>query len=163
MLAKPIAAETGWPLTLVVGGVSVGLLAAGLVSPRVGRTIGRDGGRPVLAASSVLLAIGLMSLGLARSPVTYVAAWLVLGLGAVGVVVPILPTTPLVLLASALFAKSSPRFDAWLRTTRLYKSYVVPFRETGGRPKLTGSGYCHLSLFKRSPWATMGRISCRTF
>ena len=62
----------------------------------------------------------------------FALAWLVLGLGAVGVVVPILPTTPLVLLASALFAKSSPRFDAWLRTTRLYKSYVVPFRETGG-------------------------------
>lgn len=62
----------------------------------------------------------------------FALAWLVLGLGAVGGVVPILPTTPLVLLASALFAKSSPRFDAWLRTTRLYKSYVVPFRETGG-------------------------------
>lgn len=38
----------------------------------------------------------------------------------------------LVLLASALFARSSPRFDAWLRSTRLYGSYVVPFRETGG-------------------------------
>lgn len=72
--------------------------------------------------------------------VLFVLAWLVLGLAAAGVVVPLLPTTPLVLLASALFARSSPRFDAWLRTTRLYKSYVVPFRETGGmtaRKKLT--------------------------
>lgn len=72
--------------------------------------------------------------------VLFACAWLVLALGAVGVVVPILPTTPLVLLASALFAKSSPRFDAWLRTTRLYRSYVVPFRETGGmtaRKKVT--------------------------
>lgn len=72
--------------------------------------------------------------------VLFACAWLVLALGAIGVVVPLLPTTPLVLLASALFAKSSPRFDAWLRTTRLYKSYVVPFRETGGmtaRKKVT--------------------------
>lgn len=72
--------------------------------------------------------------------VLFVLAWLVLGLGAVGVVVPILPTTPLVLLASLLFAKSSPRFDAWLRTTKLYRNYVVPFRETGGmtaRKKVT--------------------------
>ncbi len=72
--------------------------------------------------------------------ILFACAWLVLALGAVGVVVPILPTTPLVLLASALFAKSSPRFDAWLRTTRLYRSYVVPFRETGGmtaRKKVT--------------------------
>ena len=64
--------------------------------------------------------------------ILFALAWLVLGLAAVGVVLPILPTTPLVLLASALFAKSSPRFDAWLKTTRLYKSYVVPFREAGG-------------------------------
>lgn len=72
--------------------------------------------------------------------VLFACAWFVLALGAIGVVVPLLPTTPLVLLASALFAKSSPRFDAWLRTTRLYRSYVVPFRETGGmtaRKKVT--------------------------
>src|SRR5688572_4565139 len=55
VLAKPIAADTGWPLPWVVGGLSLGLLAAGLISPRVGRTIERSGGRPVLASSSVLL------------------------------------------------------------------------------------------------------------
>lgn len=64
--------------------------------------------------------------------ILFCLAWLVLGLGAIGVAIPLLPTTPLVLLASALFAKSSPRFEAWLRTTRLYRSYVVPFRESGG-------------------------------
>lgn len=64
--------------------------------------------------------------------ILFCLAWLVLSLGAIGVVIPLLPTTPLVLLASALFAKSSPRFEAWLRTTRLYRSYVVPFRESGG-------------------------------
>ena len=48
VLAKPIAADTGWSLGWVVGGLSVGLLAAGLVAPRVGRTIDAKGGRPVL-------------------------------------------------------------------------------------------------------------------
>ena len=72
--------------------------------------------------------------------ILFALAWLVLALGAVGVILPILPTTPLILLASCLFAKSSPRFDAWLRRTRLYRSYVVPFRESGGmtaRKKIT--------------------------
>src|SRR4051794_38445245 len=67
VLAKPIAADTGWPLSLVVGGLSLGLLAAGLVAPRVGRTIDRLGGRPVLAFSSVLIASGQVTLALAHT------------------------------------------------------------------------------------------------
>jgi len=39
VLAKPIAVDTGWPLTSVIGGLSLGLLVAGFVSPTVGRAI----------------------------------------------------------------------------------------------------------------------------
>jgi MFS family permease len=81
VLAKPVAADTGWPLPWVVGGLSLGLLVAGLVSPRVGRAIERTGGRPVLALSSVLLAAGLAGLGLAPNLPAYLAAWVVVGLG----------------------------------------------------------------------------------
>jgi predicted MFS family arabinose efflux permease len=81
VLAKPIATATGWPLTWIVGGLSIGLLVAGLVSPRVGDTIERHGGRPVLAASSGLLALGLVGLALAPNLPTYLASWLVIGLG----------------------------------------------------------------------------------
>src|ERR1700678_4144393 len=49
VLAAPIARDTGWPLTWVVGGLSFGLLVAALVSPHVGRAIERRGGRHILA------------------------------------------------------------------------------------------------------------------
>lgn len=81
VLAAPIVAETGWSLTWVVGGLSLGLLTAGLVSPWVGRAIALRGGRPVLAVSTGLLAIGLLALALGHSLPAFMAAWLVIGLG----------------------------------------------------------------------------------
>jgi MFS family permease len=62
-----------------VGGVSIGLLIAGLISPRVGRLIGERGGRPVLVSSSVLFALGLAGIGAAPSLPFYLAAWVVAG------------------------------------------------------------------------------------
>ena len=81
VLAKPIAADTGWSLSWVVGGLSLGLLIAGLVSPWVGRAIARRGGRPVLAVSAGLLAAGLSALALAHSLPAFLTAWLLVGLG----------------------------------------------------------------------------------
>lgn len=81
VLAKPIAADTGWSLSWVVGGVSLGLLIAGVVSPWVGRAIARRGGRPVLAVSAMLLAAGLLASAFAHSLPIYLAAWLMIGLG----------------------------------------------------------------------------------
>jgi MFS family permease len=81
VLAKPIADDTGWPLTWVVGGLSLGLLTEGFVSPRVGDSIQHRGGRPVLAVSAILFAFGLIGVAVARSVPTYVASWLVLGAG----------------------------------------------------------------------------------
>lgn len=59
-------------------------------------------------------------------------AWLCLALGAVGTVVPVLPTTPFVLLALFLFARTSPRLHDWLTRTRIYRSYVLPYRNGEG-------------------------------
>ena len=44
----------------------------------------------------------------------FILGVLFLGTGIVGIVVPLLPTTPLVLVAAACFAKSSPRTYRWL-------------------------------------------------
>jgi predicted MFS family arabinose efflux permease len=81
VLADPIVHDTGWPRGAVVGGISLGLFVSGLASMRVGSAIERLGGRPVLGASSVLLAAGLALVAVAPSLPIYLAAWLVLGLG----------------------------------------------------------------------------------
>ena len=49
----------------------------------------------------------------------------------IGVVVPVLPTTPFVLLASWCFYKSSPRLQAWLLQSFLGK-YIRDYKEKGG-------------------------------
>lgn len=53
-------------------------------------------------------------------------------LGIIGIFVPVLPTTPLLLLAAFLFARSSQRLNAWLSSTKAYQNYVLPFRENRG-------------------------------
>jgi predicted MFS family arabinose efflux permease len=79
VLAAPIAADTGWPLSMIVGGVSLGLLVAGLISPQVGRVIAARGGRPVLATSALLYATGLCVIGLAPALWVYLLGWIVVG------------------------------------------------------------------------------------
>lgn len=81
VFSGPIIAETGWPLGAVVGGASVGLLVAGLISPQVGRLIDLHGGRPVLMASSVFYATGLAGIAMAPVVPVYLAAWALVGIG----------------------------------------------------------------------------------
>ena len=81
VLAGPMTRDTGWPLTWIMGALSIGLLVSGLVSPRVGHLIDRRGGRPVLAASAALLAVGIFILAMAPNFPVVVVAWIILGLG----------------------------------------------------------------------------------
>ena len=51
-------------------------------------------------------------------------------LGAIGVVLPVLPTTPFLLLASFCFVRSSEKFDKWFKNTKIYKKYLENFVES---------------------------------
>ncbi|WP_269432246.1 YbaN family protein [Bacillus sp. FJAT-27245] len=55
------------------------------------------------------------------------AGFLSLGLGIIGIVLPIIPTTPLLLLASYCFMRGSKRFEVWFKDSRLYKKHLEGF------------------------------------
>jgi len=81
LIVPLIAAERGWSMSFAMGGFSVGLLAAGLSAPFVGRSIDRFGGHMVMTVGSLIGALGLALIGHAGDRVSYVAVWVVLGLG----------------------------------------------------------------------------------
>ena len=64
-------------------------------------------------------------------PFLLAAGILAVVLGTIGIFVPGLPTTPLVLLASWCFYRSSPRLQAWLLQSFLGK-YIREYRDKGG-------------------------------
>ena len=55
-------------------------------------------------------------------------------LALIGIVLPLLPTTPFLLLAAACFARSSPRLDDWLHHNRLFGPYLSAYRAGHGIP-----------------------------
>lgn len=63
-----------------------------------------------------------------RRRMIYNAAGLVLtGVGILGIITPVLPTTIFFILASALFIRSSPRIHRWLNTNRLTGPYIEAY------------------------------------
>lgn len=68
--------------------------------------------------------------------------WIVLGcigvgLGAVGAVLPLLPTFPFLLLAAFSFAKSSERLHTWFVSTKLYKKNLESYVQGKGMTRPT--------------------------
>lgn len=63
--------------------------------------------------------------GIMRKILYIIIGCISLGLGIIGVIVPILPTVPFVLLAAFCFAKSSERLDGWFKNTKLYEENNV--------------------------------------
>jgi uncharacterized protein len=59
---------------------------------------------------------------------------LCVALGVLGIFMPVLPTTPFLLLAAFFYARSSDRFYHWLMTNRWFGDYIRNYREGRGIP-----------------------------
>lgn len=66
-----------------------------------------------------------------------ILAFLSLFLGCIGIILPILPTTPFLLLSMYLFNQTSPRFTNWFKKTTLYENYLENFFENNTLKKST--------------------------
>lgn len=79
MLATSMARDLGISAPTVFLGFSLALVVSALLGPLAGKLIDRYGGRPVLAANSLVFAAGLATLALAQGPVGLFVAWAILG------------------------------------------------------------------------------------
>lgn len=65
-------------------------------------------------------------------------------LGSIGIVLPILPTTPFFVLAAVMFGKGSKGIYQWFLSTKLYQKYVASFVQS--KSMTTGAKVCLLSM-----------------
>ncbi len=63
-----------------------------------------------------------------------IAGTFFVGLGIVGIFVPVLPTTPFLLLAAVCYSRSSQRFYGWLLNNKWLGSYIRNYLERKGVP-----------------------------
>ncbi len=78
------------------------------------------------------------------------AGSLSLGVGIIGIFLPLLPTTPLLLLAAACYAKGSKRMHDWLLNNRWFGKYIKAYKEKKRIPVKTKA--VSITFL----WATLG-------
>lgn len=80
ILDEPIGRDLGVGRDVVYGGITVMLFVAALVAPSFGAWIDKSGARNPMLVGKLLLGAGLVGIGLSTGPVSYLLAWLLLGL-----------------------------------------------------------------------------------
>jgi uncharacterized membrane protein YbaN (DUF454 family) len=70
-----------------------------------------------------------------HKPILIAFGLLFVGLGVLGIFLPVLPTTPLLLLALACFARSSERLHGWLLSHRAFGPLLKHWHETRSMPR----------------------------
>ncbi|TNV20651.1 DUF454 family protein [Buttiauxella sp. B2] len=69
-----------------------------------------------------------------KRTILIIIGWLAVVLATVGVVLPLLPTTPFLLLAAWCFARSSPRFHHWLLYRSWFGGYIRHWQDHRALP-----------------------------
>lgn len=90
-------------------------------------------------------------------------AWLCVVLGVLGIFLPLLPTTPFLLVALWGFMNSSPRLEAWLRSHRTLGPYVTDWSDHGIVPvkakilavTMMSASMIWLGFFSQAHWAVV--------
>lgn len=67
-----------------------------------------------------------------RKILLLISGLLATGLGIIGIFLPLLPTTPFLLLAAFLFSRSSDRLHNWLLKSKYLAEYINHYRNGGG-------------------------------
>lgn len=80
IIGRDLAADLGLTLPAVFAGTSVLYVSMGLASPWLAKSFTRHGARKVMMAGTLVAAPGLVLLAVAREPILYFTAWVVLGL-----------------------------------------------------------------------------------
>jgi uncharacterized membrane protein YbaN (DUF454 family) len=69
-----------------------------------------------------------------KRTIYYVIGYISVALGIIGIIFPILPTTPFLLLAAACFARNSEKAYNWLTNNKLFGKFIRDYHEGKGIP-----------------------------
>lgn len=83
---------------------------------------------------------------MAKTRLYWLLGWLCVGLGILGVFLPLMPTTVFLLIAAWAFSRSSPRWHSWLREHRHFGHMIRSWEEHHAMPRRA----------KRIAWLTLG-------
>jgi MFS family permease len=79
-MTAPLSRSTGWPVTVITGAFSAGLVVSAIAGIGVGRLLDRFGPRVVMSTGSVAGTVSLLAIGAAPSVPWFIAAWILAGL-----------------------------------------------------------------------------------
>lgn len=81
VLVQALDRELKLNAEVVFGGITILLVTGALVAPAIGRILDREGTRRSMCVGAIICALGFVALAMVQGPISYLASWLVIGLG----------------------------------------------------------------------------------